>query len=196
MYVCLLQTVAQDCSESCACPADPPPCPVGTSLVLDGCGCCKVCARQLGEPCSLLEPCDHHKELYCDYALLSDTETGICMGNSSFFKTHAQYINWLFCLTLPFFKWQCCLFCVCLQRRRARRVTWGGWSIAVGSPSSPTASTTVSVWTGRSAVCRCVPVTSGCPPLNALTHVRSRYPGNAVRSGCVMRGLRTTTTSQ
>uniref|UniRef100_A0A4W6FSG3 CCN family member 3 n=1 Tax=Lates calcarifer TaxID=8187 RepID=A0A4W6FSG3_LATCA len=32
-------------------------------------GCCKVCARQLGEPCSLLEPCDHHKELYCDYAL-------------------------------------------------------------------------------------------------------------------------------
>lgn len=81
-FVCLLQTVAQDCSQPCACPADPPLCPLGTSLVLDGCGCCKVCARQLGDPCSLLEPCDHHKELYCDYALLSDTETGICMGNS------------------------------------------------------------------------------------------------------------------
>ncbi|XP_042362370.1 CCN family member 2b isoform X2 [Plectropomus leopardus] len=73
-------TVAQDCSQPCACSAPPPPCPLGTSLVLDGCGCCKVCARQLGEPCSLLEPCDHHKELYCDYTLLSDTETGICMA--------------------------------------------------------------------------------------------------------------------
>uniref|UniRef100_A0A3Q3GMQ2 CCN family member 3 n=1 Tax=Labrus bergylta TaxID=56723 RepID=A0A3Q3GMQ2_9LABR len=66
----------------CSCPSAPPPCPVGTSLVLDGCGCCKVCARQVGEPCSLLEPCDHHKELYCDYNLLSDTETGVCMGNT------------------------------------------------------------------------------------------------------------------
>ncbi|KAK2921465.1 CCN family member 2b [Channa argus] len=74
------RTMAQDCSQSCTCPADPPPCSVGTSLVLDGCGCCKVCARQLGEPCSMLEPCDHHKELYCDYALLSDTQTGICMA--------------------------------------------------------------------------------------------------------------------
>ncbi|XP_034560107.1 CCN family member 2b [Notolabrus celidotus] len=73
-------TAAQDCSQPCSCPSAPPPCPVGTSLVLDGCGCCKVCARQVGEPCSLLEPCDHHKELYCDYSLLSDTETGVCMA--------------------------------------------------------------------------------------------------------------------
>ncbi|XP_030597832.1 CCN family member 2b [Archocentrus centrarchus] len=73
-------TVAQDCSQPCACPTDPAPCLLGSSLVMDGCGCCKVCARQLGEPCSLLEPCDHHKELYCDYALHSHTETGICMA--------------------------------------------------------------------------------------------------------------------
>ncbi|XP_030596355.1 CCN family member 2-like [Archocentrus centrarchus] len=75
-----LATVAQDCSQPCACPTDPAPCLLGSSLVLDGCGCCKVCVRQLGEPCSLLEPCDHHKELYCDYALHSHTETGICMA--------------------------------------------------------------------------------------------------------------------
>lgn len=75
-----MQAVGQDCSQPCSCPAETPLCPVGTSLVLDGCSCCKVCARQAGEPCSLLEPCDHHKDLYCDYSLLSDTETGICMG--------------------------------------------------------------------------------------------------------------------
>ncbi|XP_076865798.1 CCN family member 2b [Brachyhypopomus gauderio] len=72
--------VSEDCSQACDCPAETPLCLLGTSLVLDGCGCCKVCARQAGEPCSLLEPCDHHKDLYCDYALLSDTETGICMA--------------------------------------------------------------------------------------------------------------------
>ncbi|KAM4630524.1 CCN family member 2b isoform 2-T2 [Polymixia lowei] len=80
LLLVISSTMAQDCSKPCDCPTDPPPCPFGTSLVLDGCGCCKVCARQLGEPCSLLEPCDHHKELYCDYTLLSDTETGICMA--------------------------------------------------------------------------------------------------------------------
>lgn len=83
--VCLLIVVidysvfAEDCSQPCDCPAEPPVCSYGTSLVLDGCGCCKVCARQAGEPCSLLDPCDHHKELYCDYALQSISETGICM---------------------------------------------------------------------------------------------------------------------
>ncbi|KAK7124695.1 hypothetical protein R3I94_018922 [Phoxinus phoxinus] len=72
--------MCQECSQPCDCPAESPLCPVGTSLVLDGCSCCKVCARQAGEPCSFLEPCDHHKDLYCDYGVLSDTETGICMA--------------------------------------------------------------------------------------------------------------------
>ncbi|XP_010871384.2 CCN family member 2b isoform X2 [Esox lucius] len=84
--ICLLlliirSTMAQtDCSQPCVCPTDRSPCPFGTSLVLDGCGCCKVCARQAGEPCTALEPCDHHKDLYCDFAVLSDTEHGICMA--------------------------------------------------------------------------------------------------------------------
>ncbi|KAG1947471.1 CCN family member 2b isoform X1 [Pimephales promelas] len=80
--LCLLihMVMCQECSQPCDCPAEGPLCPVGTSLVLDGCGCCKVCARQAGEPCSFLEPCDHHKDLYCDYGVLSDTETGICMA--------------------------------------------------------------------------------------------------------------------
>lgn len=77
---CSMQAMCQECSQPCDCPAESPLCPVGTSLVLDGCSCCKVCARQAGEPCSFLEPCDHHKDLYCDYGVLSDTETGICIG--------------------------------------------------------------------------------------------------------------------
>uniref|UniRef100_A0A8C4W1H2 CCN family member 3 n=1 Tax=Gopherus evgoodei TaxID=1825980 RepID=A0A8C4W1H2_9SAUR len=42
-------------------------CPVGTSHVWDACGCCKVCARQLGELCSLQTPCDHHKGLHSTF---------------------------------------------------------------------------------------------------------------------------------
>ncbi|CAL8297205.1 unnamed protein product [Lota lota] len=76
----IASVTGQDCSQPCACPGEPAPCTFGTSLVLDECGCCKVCARQLGEPCSLREPCDHHKRLYCDYSVLSDTEAGICMA--------------------------------------------------------------------------------------------------------------------
>lgn len=34
----------------------------------------------MGEPCSRLEPCDHHKDLYCDSGVLSETETGTCKG--------------------------------------------------------------------------------------------------------------------
>uniref|UniRef100_A0A3P8V4B0 CCN family member 3 n=1 Tax=Cynoglossus semilaevis TaxID=244447 RepID=A0A3P8V4B0_CYNSE len=70
--------LTQDCPQPCACPSEPLLCPIGTSLVLDGCGCCKVCAKQMGEPCSRLEPCDHHKDLYCDSGVLSETETGTC----------------------------------------------------------------------------------------------------------------------
>lgn len=93
MLFVLCQVSAEDCSQPCDCPAEPPVCYLGTSLVLDGCGCCKVCARQGGEPCSLLDPCDHHKELYCNYNLLSDSETGICMGECLQKILHCHYIT-------------------------------------------------------------------------------------------------------
>ncbi|XP_048882991.1 CCN family member 2-like [Brienomyrus brachyistius] len=70
----------QDCSQPCECPSETPTCPIGTSLLLDGCGCCKVCARQVGEPCSPLEPCDHHRQLYCLSTALGNSDTGVCMA--------------------------------------------------------------------------------------------------------------------
>lgn len=62
------QVCAQLCRRPCYCPWVPPRCPRGSSLVLDGCGCCKVCARRLGEPCDFLHVCDRSQGLVCDYS--------------------------------------------------------------------------------------------------------------------------------
>uniref|UniRef100_A0A8C6ZNY1 CCN family member 3 n=1 Tax=Nothoprocta perdicaria TaxID=30464 RepID=A0A8C6ZNY1_NOTPE len=71
--------VRAPCARPCRCPAQPPRCPAGTSRVPDACGCCKVCARQLGERCSARQPCDHHRGLYCDLAK-GHRGSGICLG--------------------------------------------------------------------------------------------------------------------
>ncbi|NXE79668.1 WISP2 protein, partial [Cochlearius cochlearius] len=63
-----LQVCAQLCRRPCYCPWVPPRCPRGSPLVLDGCGCCKVCARRLGEPCDFLHVCDQSQGLVCDYS--------------------------------------------------------------------------------------------------------------------------------
>ncbi|OXB54037.1 hypothetical protein ASZ78_010319 [Callipepla squamata] len=70
---------AQGCTYPCRCPSQPLQCPAGTSLVLDSCGCCKVCARQLGQLCSPQKPCDHHKGLYCDFSRIH-RGSGICLA--------------------------------------------------------------------------------------------------------------------
>uniref|UniRef100_A0A674J2I1 CCN family member 3 n=1 Tax=Terrapene triunguis TaxID=2587831 RepID=A0A674J2I1_9SAUR len=71
---------SQPCSYPCQCPSQPLQCPLGTSHVWDACGCCKVCARQLGELCSLQTPCDHHKGLYCDFSKIH-RDVGICLAH-------------------------------------------------------------------------------------------------------------------
>uniref|UniRef100_A0A672TVW8 CCN family member 5 n=1 Tax=Strigops habroptila TaxID=2489341 RepID=A0A672TVW8_STRHB len=63
-----LQVCAQLCRRPCYCPGVPPRCPRGSPLVLDGCGCCKICARRLGEPCDFLHVCDQSQGLVCDYS--------------------------------------------------------------------------------------------------------------------------------
>jgi len=62
------QVCAQLCRRPCYCPWVPPRCPRGSPLVLDGCGCCRICARRLGEPCDFLHVCDQSQGLVCDYS--------------------------------------------------------------------------------------------------------------------------------
>uniref|UniRef100_A0A8D0GIY5 IGFBP N-terminal domain-containing protein n=1 Tax=Sphenodon punctatus TaxID=8508 RepID=A0A8D0GIY5_SPHPU len=66
------------CHWPCKCPPVPT-CAPGVSLVKDGCGCCKICAKQAGEICNEADACDSHKGLYCDYtADRPKYETGVC----------------------------------------------------------------------------------------------------------------------
>ncbi|CAN8200821.1 unnamed protein product [Coccothraustes coccothraustes] len=70
----------QACMFPYQCPSQPLQCPAGTSHVWDACGCCKVCAQQLGELSSLHRPCDHHKGLYCDFSKIH-RGSGICLAH-------------------------------------------------------------------------------------------------------------------
>lgn len=69
----------QFCHWPCKCPHEKPSCPPGVSLVRDGCGCCKICAKQSGDICNEADICDPHKGLYCDYSADGPRyETGMC----------------------------------------------------------------------------------------------------------------------
>ncbi|KAL6073432.1 hypothetical protein STEG23_033173 [Scotinomys teguina] len=74
-------SASQRCPSSCPlqCPTTPPTCAPGVRSVLDGCSCCLVCARQRGESCSELKPCDQSSGLYCDRSTDPSNQTGICM---------------------------------------------------------------------------------------------------------------------
>ncbi|XP_060721400.1 CCN family member 1 isoform X1 [Tachysurus vachellii] len=66
------------CPRECECPPVGSVCPLGVSLVPDGCGCCKVCAAQLNQDCHEGRPCDHHKGLECNYGNDVGRTRGIC----------------------------------------------------------------------------------------------------------------------
>lgn len=79
LALCSRPAAGQDCGGQCQCAAAPAPrCPAGVSLVLDGCGCCRVCAKQLGELCTERDPCDPHKGLFCDFGSPANRKIGVC----------------------------------------------------------------------------------------------------------------------
>ncbi|XP_034017557.1 cellular communication network factor 6 [Thalassophryne amazonica] len=68
----------QFCHWPCKC-GGRPQCAPGVSAVLDGCGCCKSCARQIGQPCNERDVCDPHKGMYCDFSADRPRfEVGVC----------------------------------------------------------------------------------------------------------------------
>lgn len=74
-----MQPRRQFCHWPCKCPRQKPSCPPGVSLLRDGCGCCKICAKQPGDICNEADLCDPHKGLYCDYSADRPRfETGVC----------------------------------------------------------------------------------------------------------------------
>lgn len=68
----------QFCTWPCKC-GPRPQCAPGVSAVLDGCGCCKSCARQVGDSCNERDVCDPHKGMYCDFSRDKPRyQTGVC----------------------------------------------------------------------------------------------------------------------
>ncbi|XP_020773602.1 cellular communication network factor 6 isoform X2 [Boleophthalmus pectinirostris] len=68
----------QFCQWPCKC-GSRAQCAPGVSSVLDGCGCCKSCARQIGDSCNERDVCDPHKGMYCDFSRDQPKyEVGVC----------------------------------------------------------------------------------------------------------------------
>uniref|UniRef100_A0A8C9V8F8 WNT1-inducible-signaling pathway protein 2-like n=1 Tax=Scleropages formosus TaxID=113540 RepID=A0A8C9V8F8_SCLFO len=74
------QVYCQLCGGSCHCPSPPPLCPTGVPLILDGCRCCQVCARQMGESCNEKYMCDNQRGLQCDYSASYPGGPGECVN--------------------------------------------------------------------------------------------------------------------
>lgn len=69
------------CPRECRCSSAALRCAPGVSSVLEQCGCCLVCARQLNEDCSRARPCDHAKGLMCNFGAGDAVAAhGICRG--------------------------------------------------------------------------------------------------------------------
>ncbi|XP_062872267.1 WNT1-inducible-signaling pathway protein 2 [Trichomycterus rosablanca] len=79
MYLCC-QVCCQQCSQPCQCPSTASTCPKRIPLVLDGCGCCQICARQKGESCTEILVCDKQRGLECDYSASFPGGPGECVS--------------------------------------------------------------------------------------------------------------------
>ncbi|XP_062318812.1 CCN family member 5-like [Osmerus eperlanus] len=84
LMLCIIAQVwCQLCGGPCLCPQTVPRCPTGVSLVLDGCRCCQVCARQEGEACTERNVCDSQKGLQCDHSASLPGGPGECVSQNA-----------------------------------------------------------------------------------------------------------------
>ncbi|KAF4078643.1 hypothetical protein AMELA_G00201240 [Ameiurus melas] len=79
LYLCS-EVCCQQCVRPCQCPRSMQACPDGVALVVDGCGCCQVCARQKGEACTSILVCDKQHGLECDYSASFPGDPGECVS--------------------------------------------------------------------------------------------------------------------
>ncbi|XP_068604983.1 CCN family member 1-like [Brachionichthys hirsutus] len=82
LVIFCITTVSALCPKDCHCPPDADRCAAGVGLIVDGCGCCKVCARQLFQDCSKTRPCDHTKGLVCHIGGGYGPAKGICRAKT------------------------------------------------------------------------------------------------------------------
>ncbi|XP_051947809.1 CCN family member 2-like [Xyrauchen texanus] len=80
MFYLRSQVCCQQCGGPCQCQDSVPVCPEGVPLILDGCQCCQVCARQPGEACSEMLLCDTQHDLQCDYSASFPGDQGKCVS--------------------------------------------------------------------------------------------------------------------
>ncbi|XP_022240344.1 connective tissue growth factor-like [Limulus polyphemus] len=71
------EKVQNSCAYPCQCERNLALCPEGVPVVMDGCGCCSICARQQGELCGIIQLCDTTRQLQCVYSSPS-VDYGIC----------------------------------------------------------------------------------------------------------------------
>ncbi|XP_043996922.1 WNT1-inducible-signaling pathway protein 2 [Gambusia affinis] len=103
------QVLCQLCNRPCLCPASVPQCAAGVPLVPDGCRCCQVCARQRGESCSEMLPCDRQKGLQCDFSASFPGDPGECVGDEDL----SCKVNGITYLNGQSFQASCDSYCHC-----------------------------------------------------------------------------------
>uniref|UniRef100_A0A3B4B3P6 CCN family member 1 n=1 Tax=Periophthalmus magnuspinnatus TaxID=409849 RepID=A0A3B4B3P6_9GOBI len=101
--------VSSSSCQKCLCPPEGPVCAAGVSIVPDGCGCCKVCAKQLNEDCSETEPCDYIKGLECNFDAHFPPGWFVSMEMLCYLKSYKIYQNG------EIFRPSCKQQCTCLD---------------------------------------------------------------------------------
>ncbi|KAI7794170.1 WNT1-inducible-signaling pathway protein 2 [Triplophysa rosa] len=103
-----LRVCCQQCGGPCQC-TSVPVCPERVPLILDGCQCCSMCARQQGEACTERFLCDIQRGLQCDYSASFPDDPGECVSQKELGCEH----NGVFYQEGQVFQPSCALQCRC-----------------------------------------------------------------------------------